>query len=197
MRPLPSHQRGVTLFVGLIMLLLMTLLATATLNLGKSNLQIVGNFQHRNEATAAAQQAIETVVSSETLTMTDPTAAASVIVPGCGGQANTVCVDVNADGVPDVTVTVKGRGTDNNPSCIKNQVMSNAQLDLSTSDGLSCAASHTTFGVAGAPTGTSLCNEALYEIVAVATDNVTQAAVTVTEGVSVRVPTDSMSTYCK
>ena len=197
MRSMPNHQRGVTLFIGLVMLLLLTLLALSTFNVGKSSLQIVGNFQQRNESIASAHEAIEIVVSNSKLTETDPTAAASIILPGCNAVANTVCVDVNADGVNDVTVAIKGRGTNNNPSCVKKQVVPNAQLDLSTGDGLACAASNTSFGVAGAPTGDSLCNEALYEIVATATDNVAQTSVVVTEGVGVRVPTDTILNYCK
>jgi Tfp pilus assembly protein PilX len=193
---MPSHQRGVSLFIGLIMLVLMTLLALTTFELGKSSLQIVGNLQHHNEAVAAAQEAIETVVSNAKLTQTNPAAAAAIILPGCGGVANTVCVDVDANGTNDVTVTIKGRGTDNNPSCLKKQVVPNAQLDLSTLDGRNCTVSRSNFGAVGSPTGNSLCNEALYEIVAVATDNVTQTSVTVTEGVGVRVPTDSIMTYC-
>ena len=197
MTTMRNQQRGIALFIGLVMLVLLTLFALVTFNLGKSSLQIVGNFQARNEAVAAAQEAIETVVSTSKITQTDPTAAASVIVPGCGNVANTVCVDVNGDGTKDATVTIKGRGTDNNPSCLKKQVIANAQLDLSTIDGLNCTASRLTFGVSGAPTGNSLCNEGLYEIVATTTDSVTGASVTVIEGVGVRVPTDTILTYCK
>ena len=196
MTTMRNQQRGIALFVGLVMLVLITLFALVTFNLGKSSLQVVGNFQARNEAVAAAQEAIEIVVSNSKITQTDPTAAASVIVPGCGNVANMVCIDVNGDGTKDVTVTVKGRGTNNNPSCLKKQVVANAQLDLSTIDGLNCTASRLTFDVAGAPTGNSLCNEGLYEIVATTTDSVTGAVATVVEGVAVRVPTDSILTYC-
>ncbi len=45
MRPMPNRQRGVVMVMGLIMLVLMTLLALTTLNLGKSSLQIVGNMR--------------------------------------------------------------------------------------------------------------------------------------------------------
>src|ERR1700682_1248356 len=195
MTTMRNQQRGIALFIGLVMLVLLTLFALVTFNLGKSSLQIVGNFQARNEAVAAAQEAIEIVVSNSKITQTDPTAAASVIVPGCNNVANTVCVDVNGDGTKDVTVTVKGRGTEKNPSCIKKQVVATAQLDLSTLDGLACAVSPS--GLAGTQTGNSYCNEALYEIVATATDSVTGAGVTVVEGVGVRVPIDYILKYCK
>src|SRR5437763_142545 len=43
----PGRQRGATLIVSLIMLLLITLLAVSSFTLGKANLQIVGNIQQR------------------------------------------------------------------------------------------------------------------------------------------------------
>ena len=41
MKTIPRNQRGATLIVSLIMLLLITLLAVSSFTLGKSNLQIV------------------------------------------------------------------------------------------------------------------------------------------------------------
>ena len=61
-------QRGVTLVVGMIMLVLITLLVLASFHLGRNNLEIVGNAQQRNEALAAAQQTIEAAVNSPLLT---------------------------------------------------------------------------------------------------------------------------------
>ena len=63
----PHEQRGITLVVGLIMLLILTLFAVSAIRLSTANLRTVGNMQARNEATAAAQRAIEQVMSS-----TDP-----------------------------------------------------------------------------------------------------------------------------
>ncbi|TLY59071.1 MAG: hypothetical protein E6K48_12365 [Gammaproteobacteria bacterium] len=58
----PGRQRGATLIVSLIMLLLITLLAVSSFTLGKANLQIVGNMQQRNQAFAAAQGAVAAVI---------------------------------------------------------------------------------------------------------------------------------------
>ena len=77
----PARQRGITLVVGLIMLLVLTLFAVSAIRLSTANLKTVGNMQARNEATAAAQTAIEQVMSS----------AASFTNP----QARTVTVNVN------------------------------------------------------------------------------------------------------
>ena len=55
------NQRGATLVVGLVMLVLATLIVLASFRLGFANLAIVGNAQNRNESIASAQQAIEVV----------------------------------------------------------------------------------------------------------------------------------------
>ncbi|HYC42400.1 MAG TPA: hypothetical protein VEB70_05385 [Noviherbaspirillum sp.] len=66
MKPLASrrHQTGVTLVIGLIMLALITLTVITALSLSSTNLKSVGNMQVRNEAIAAANHAIEQIVSS-------------------------------------------------------------------------------------------------------------------------------------
>ena len=113
MRRVPGRQRGITLFVTMILLILITLVAVTTFNAGRSSMQIVGNLQQRNDSVAAAQEAIETAISTTKLLDTP----AAIISPGCGGTANTVCVDVNGDGTNDVTVAIKGHGATGNPGC--------------------------------------------------------------------------------
>lgn len=62
----PAGQRGMTLAVGLIMLLVLTLFALAAMRLSTSSLRTVGNMQITSEAASAAQTAIEQVLSSTT-----------------------------------------------------------------------------------------------------------------------------------
>jgi Tfp pilus assembly protein PilX len=192
MRNLPGRQRGITLFVSMILLVLITLLAATTFNYGRSSMQIVGNIQQRNDTAAAAQEAIETAISTVKLV----NAPAAIISPGCGGTANTLCVDVNGDGTADVNVAIKGHGAVGDPGCVKAQVVKNAALVLTNSDDLACTVQRQVFGVQGAPVGDSLCTDAIYEVVAVATDTTTQANVTVTEGVAVRLPTETVINTC-
>src|SRR5205823_12777067 len=117
MTPLRHRQRGATMIVSLIMLLLITLLAISSFTLGKGNLQIVGNMQQRQQAFAAAQAALATVISSTQFTTTpadairNPCGAHTPCMNGnvtidCNSVANTACVDINGDGVPDVNVAV-------------------------------------------------------------------------------------------
>ncbi|WP_019449181.1 PilX N-terminal domain-containing pilus assembly protein [Cupriavidus sp. BIS7] len=83
-------QAGISLVVGLVMLLVLTLLVVSAVRMGNSSLRVVGNHQVRAEATAAAQQAIEKIVSSS----------ANFYTP----VAQTFNIDINNDGVADYTV---------------------------------------------------------------------------------------------
>lgn len=65
-------QAGATLVVSLIMLILITLLVVAGTQMAGINLRIAGNMQYRQEATQAAQVAIEDVLSHDfTINPTD------------------------------------------------------------------------------------------------------------------------------
>jgi Tfp pilus assembly protein PilX len=88
-------QRGATLLVGMVMLVLLTLLALSAINSSTVNLKVVGNMQYQQEAMNAADAAINTVMSSSGFFSTPGTAPTS--------QA----VDVNGDGVTDYTVDLK------------------------------------------------------------------------------------------
>lgn len=101
-RPQPvlrAQQRGVVLFIGLIMLIVMTLLAVSGIRMSTTNLKVVGNMQAHAEAINAAQQAIDNIMASVNNFYT-PTAA-------------NFNVDINNDGVADYTVTVPA------PNCLR------------------------------------------------------------------------------
>ena len=57
-------QRGATLLVTLIMLVVLTLFAVTGFNLSSVNLKIVGNFQQQKDAESVVQDALERVLSS-------------------------------------------------------------------------------------------------------------------------------------
>jgi Tfp pilus assembly protein PilX len=92
-------QRGATLLVGLVMLVVLTLLVVSAIRVSSTNLKVVGNMQVKSEAVAAAQQAIEGILSDVTNFYT-PT-------------ARTTTVDINNDGIADYTVTLSA------PACLK------------------------------------------------------------------------------
>jgi Tfp pilus assembly protein PilX len=61
---LKHKQQGATLIVALVMLVLLTMLAVSSINLSTTNLKIVGNMQAQKYMDAAAQDAIEQVMST-------------------------------------------------------------------------------------------------------------------------------------
>ena len=186
---MPNRQRGVVMVVGLIMLVLMTLLALTTLNLGKSSLQIVGNMQLRKQVIAAAQEGIVDAVSTTRLFLSP----AAIYLNPCAGP-NTKCIDIDGDGRPDITVALTPT-----PSCVKAQIIKNAFMNLNlndTNDQACVLSTMQTFGIAGSSTANSLCSDTVWQVRAEATDDVTQAKVDVTEGVAVRVGTNIVATYC-
>ena len=170
-------QRGSVLIVGVVMLTLLTFMVLAAFRMGKSNLQIVGNSQQKAQNYAAAQGAIERVISSPQL---NTTPAAAMPNP-CNGVANTSCVDLNGDGVPDITVTVA-------PTCLSTQVVSNTVLDYSNAEDKSCTLGvNQDFGTTGASIGNSLCSNLLWDVAANVRDDATGGRFTANQGVAIRV----------
>lgn len=58
-----KNEAGATLIVSLVMLVVLTLLVVAAIRSSTTNVRIANNTQVRTEASAAAQQAIEQVIS--------------------------------------------------------------------------------------------------------------------------------------
>ena len=87
-----NKQRGSTLLVALVMLMLLTLIAFAAMNASTTSIQVVGNAQFREEANAAAQQAIEGVISNNFTV--NP--ASSVVTVNVGGTNYVATVAVPA-----------------------------------------------------------------------------------------------------
>jgi FlaG/FlaF family flagellin (archaellin) len=105
-----AAQRGATLIIGLIMMVLITLIVINAFTLSSSNLKSVGNMQVRQEAAAAADQAVETLVSTQFYNSLNTT---------------TYSVDINKDGTPDYSVALAA------PVCIgARQVSSAAPSDV-------------------------------------------------------------------
>lgn len=93
-----ARQRGITLIVGLIMLVMVTLLVISAFTLSGGNLKAVGNMQFRNEAIAAANIAIEQTLGSPFTTVNSP---------------NSINVDIDQDNTVDYVVDVAA------PACIQ------------------------------------------------------------------------------
>lgn len=107
-------QRGATLVVGLILLVLITLMVSSAFMLSTTNLKSVGNMQFRAEAIAAANKVLEQEMTSF---ITGSTATPPVV--------SVVDVDINNDNTNDYTVTTQ-------PVCIRASVAAPAVLSSVT-----------------------------------------------------------------
>lgn len=187
MKPNARSQRGATLLVALILLVMLTLFAISASNTGTTNLRVVGNMQARSEALNASQETIETVISS-TLFLTSP---ANALLNPCGA-ANTQCSDFNGDGTPEYTTRLNPE-----PTCVKAVFIKVSELTLTNPEDLACAAGQAQqFGIAGAVAGDSLCGNTVWEITAETTSTVTGAKVSVTQGIGVRASADELLASC-
>jgi len=169
-------QRGATLLISLIMLVVLTLFALSAIRMSNTNLGIVGNMQARMEAQAAGQQAIEQVMSS----------AANFLNPA----QLSIAIDINNDGTADYTASVA------KPTCFSTKSLTNADLipasgTISAND-KTCVSSvqdgATGVYIANAPSAQSWCYDQKWEIAATVTDNRTGAKVTQHQGAAMRVP---------
>ena len=75
-----TKQRGATLVISLVMLVIITLFVLSTINLSTTNLRIIGNMQNKSSIGFDAQQAIEDILSN--LANFDTPAAQNVTVNG-------------------------------------------------------------------------------------------------------------------
>lgn len=118
------YQKGATLIVSLIVLVMITLMVSVALIMSNSNLKAVGNMQFRNEAISAANKAIEQVISS-----------AFTNSP----VAETINVDIDNNGSADYVVAIAV------PQCIKaTQAESAAPSSLSLPSTMSSSATWNT-----------------------------------------------------
>jgi len=180
-------QRGATLFIALVMLVMLTMFAVSSLNSSTTNLKVVGNMQSRGEALNAAQETIETVISTPTF-IANPANA----IPNPCGSTNRMCTDLTGDGAPEYTTQLVPM-----PTCVSKKGIKVSELVMSNIEDLGCAASQgQSHGIAGSVTGDSLCANTVWEITAQTVGTANSARVTVTQGVGVRISIDDMATSC-
>ena len=150
----PHHlqQRGATLIVGIIVLMLITMIVISAFKISQNHTQAVSNTQFKDEALAAANLVLEDVISLPNVqTMT-----------GADGTVPLRYVDINRDGVNDLQIALQP------PRCIRAE-----SGGASAEDKLS--------GVESGVENTSM-TYVLWEIQADVTDTATGASVSVLQG---------------
>jgi hypothetical protein len=162
-------QRGATLLVTLIILILMTLMLISAFKLNKGNSQIVGNMQQRNQVQVAAQNQVENIISNIDFTK-------------AAGVKATTSASINGSGNNDITI-------ESTPTCLSIIPIPASALDPTNDDDIGCMQGNAqSFGITGTTNAiSSLCSDALWDINAIATDNMSKAQVSVNQGTAVRV----------
>jgi len=184
LRVIPTRrgQRGISLVLGLIMLILLTLLAISAFQATNVNLRIAGNMQVRQEALGAAQSGIETVLSSTAfIDTTTPPAA----------------IPVNQNGA---TYTVNFTPA---PACYSVVDIPSEDLDPTNPDDFTCIPSAALPGSgsgiflgSGPPTAPSYCSNSRWTVIAHVSDANTGSDTTLEQGVAVRMSKAKALTNC-
>lgn len=196
----PNAQRGATLLIGMVMLLMITLMAVSIIRLSMRHTQVVNNEQLRTEADAAANFALDLVLNQ-------PLTAWSGY-EGATGQTEYVNLGTSqSTDATDTSIAVNVRKL----ACKRGRVLKNKELvttdpvtnvvQVSDPVDQSCifsgSNSHLTFG-STTNTDDSLCATVLWEMEAQATDpKLLSATKTVTQGVEVRADIASYTDACK
>ena len=167
-----SAQRGATLLVSMIFLVIITLMVVSAVKVSTLNTRMVGNMQTEKEAAAAAQQAIEATISSNFMHLP---------------VAGTTTVDINNSGQAGSTYTVSTPA----PACTGVKAIKLSELDAANENDQPCYASGAAAntGIVGAGGGgNSLCSASNWDLSATATGpNGTGAGPMTHQGVAVRV----------
>lgn len=169
-----QQQAGMVLVTALIMLVVLTLLVVAGINITNVNTKIAYNMQVRDEAQDATQRAIEQLISN----------AANFDAPLPAPA--TVGVDIDNDGTADYSVAVA------TPNCLATTPIKQSELDASNPADIPCFGSSSlqNAGIVGgtSSSGNSLCARTTWDVSASYSDAAATGLNVVThQGVNMRV----------
>ena len=184
-----KYEKGATLLVVLIMLVLLTLAVGMSFNAGRINTAIVGNQQAVQSTTDAARVAIDEVLSR-------PLFALSPSAPFDNPNGNEKLYDTDSSGTLNQNADIKVTITQ---SCIKNYTVLPKIEDPTAADSQGCVIGEgQNKGTEGAAADQK-CADVIWELIADARDPVTEARTVATQGVRVRqltAATTNTANYC-
>lgn len=164
-------QRGVTLVVALVMLVVLTLLVVSAIRFGNINLRISGNVQSESEASAAAQVATESMIQTINVSTNISSITSQTVNVSTGGATYTVSIT--------------------KPGCLFNKNIDNAQLDPTKAADLVCFETTDTEKLVTnkdtLTTAPTACKNQQWDVTASVDDDKSGAKVSLLQGVSVRV----------
>lgn len=178
------RERGLVLVVALVMLVLVTLMASVSANLILANMRVVQNIEARSAVRAAALAAIQEAIS--TPGFLPPYAAGQLrraFAVSCKGDLFTRCLDLSGDEVEDdVTVTMTA------PKCLSFVLIPNQFFNyVDNPSDRQCQVAKQRY---------SACGNALFEVTATAVDEVTGARVEIRQGISRQTTAQAVQSIC-
>ena len=194
----PTLQRGSTLIISLVFLLVFLVMALSIFRGSLTSSQAIGNMQWRNEAIASANEAIDRLLSEPTIATAAGNWTAQVNAAPFQYrlyEANRVDVSVNFPEVSGVT----------GPQCIRVRPIPSAELNPNNAQDTGCFASSSAGGIAVESGGSatpstgpsSLCANSEWSMRVRAVDPSTSTSVDVVQGFAVRFPTVAIPPECE
>lgn len=164
------RQAGSSLIISTILLVVLTLIVLSVIKSTTVNSKVAGNLQIKKESEAAAQQAIEAVLSTN-----------FQVAPAASSVAVNVSNAASGSAVGQYTVTVPA------PTCLSVTPINVTDLDPSVAANASCFVSSTPV-TPGVPNPKSLCYQTQWDIAATVSPTAGNGAkVEIHQGISVPV----------
>ena len=181
-----EKQKGATLIMAMIFLILMSLFAISSFKNSIGNLRIVGNMQSRQEVIAAAQMALEKILSSSEFTSNS-----------VGVALTPINIDIDGNGTVDYITTV-------NPQlhCYRTRAIKSSELNPAVAADRSCMTSGKTqdggldFPNVELLAGNSLCANSEWNISAQVFDARSDTKIVINQGVGIRVLETDLANLC-
>jgi hypothetical protein len=194
-----ARERGSTLIISLVFLLVFLVMALSIFRGALTSSQAIGNMQWRNEAISAANETIDLLLSNANVATQTPTVVAQVNANGG------IPYDINGDNAADVIVRFPTIAGVTGPQCLRVRPIPATELSPSRAEDAGCFTSSTAGGIAVEGGGgatpasgpSSLCANSEWSMTVRATDASTSTSVDVTQGFAVRVPTVSIPAECE
>jgi type II secretory pathway pseudopilin PulG len=187
------RQKGMTLLVGLVMLLLITLLAVSAIRMSTTGLQVVGNEQFHDESVAAANFVLDQVLTDQNFVTKYAVSGGTTLPSVSVGQASYKVV------VPKITCkrtrTIPSSELVTKVGGVDTVLPADQPCIGGLSSGGVVIAGGTTGGTAS---GASLCSTVLWDVEAqVTADTTTGATADVHQGIEVRLDSSDVTNNCK
>jgi PilX N-terminal len=184
---LASAQRGTTLVVAMLFLLVLSLFAVSSFNASTTNTMVTGNMIERQESLAAAQWLIDDTISKPAFAE-DPKAVA----------ASTYELDLDGDGATDYHPKLAPA-----PTCLRARALKGVELDINDAADVNCMKSgaattpYIDSGAVDPSAGNSMCANTDWNVRAVVADeHPGGASVAIDQGVAIRRSTEEAEDFC-